>query len=278
MAVLVISENPHDMITLKNLCYRTDAIFHLRDGFVEEHADYYAIRTPSNPSFWFGNLIIFKRAPLPGDLDRWLRIHESVFGMTLNHITLGWDENRPGVTQEFIAAGFKVDDGIVLSMSSYAGGVPINPDFEVRKLQTDSDWKQITDLQIEIDRDDMDFGEDDGVFRTTQMNSLRTMAEEGHGDWWGAFHESQLVGGMGLYFDEDRTVGRFQYVTTRATHRRQRVCTTLLDQVVRDAFTTVRPDQLVINTGADPSNPAIKVYENFGFTRTMRCYALHKHL
>lgn len=264
------------MVSIKNLSFRTDAIFHLRDGFVEEYADYFAIRTPSNPTFWFGNFIIFKKAPRPGDLPRWLQIHEHVFRNTLNHITLGWDEDQPGVTEEFIDAGFKTHDGIVLSMASYENRAAINPDLLVRKLRTDLDWKQIVDLQIEIDLKDFQHKDDGGVFRSTHMKSLRTMAEEGHGDWWGAFHQDELIGGMGLYFDVDRTLGRFQYVTTRSSYRRQRVCTTLLDQVVRHAFEAVDPEQLVLNTGADASNPAIKVYENFGFVPTARSYALVK--
>lgn len=266
------------MIPIQNLGYRTDAIFHLRDGFVEEHADHYTIRTPSNPNYWFGNFILFKKAPLPGDLPRWLQIHQDVFSDTQSHITLGWDEDHPGATQEFLDAGFSIDDGIALAISSYDGGATINPDLVVRKLTTDSEWQQITHLQIETDRVDFKLPGDEGVFRTTQMKSLRTMAEEGHGNWWGAFHDGDLVGGMGLYFDPDRTVGRFQYVTTRLTHRRQRVCTTLLDHVVRHAFATIQPEQLVISTGAEDDNRALKVYENFGFTPAERSYALIKHL
>ena len=195
------------MISIKNLGYRTDAIFHLRDGFVEEHAEYYAIRTPSNPDFWFGNFILFKQAPTAGDLSRWLQIHEHTFRSSLNHITFGWDEDHPGVAGEFIDAGFKVHDGIVLSMASYENLATVNPDLVVRKLRTDSEWKQMVDLQIEIDREDFKFRDDGGVFRSTQMNSLRNMAGEGHGDWWGAFHHTDLIGGMGLYFDADRSLG-----------------------------------------------------------------------
>ena len=256
---------PAAMTPIKNLCYRSDAIFHLRDGFVEEHADYFAIRTPSNPSFWFGNFILFKRAPMPGDLSRWLQIHEHIFGSALNHITLGWDEDHPGVTGEFVDAGFKIQDGIGLSIAAYENPVATNPDLVVRRLRSDSEWKQMVDLQIEIDREDFQYGGDNGDFRTTQMNSLRAMAEEGRGDWWGAFDQDSeaVIGGMGLYFDADHTFGRFQYVTTRSTSRRQRVCTTILDHVVRHAFETFHPEQLVISTGADSAGSSASVQPGF---------------
>ncbi len=262
------------MHAIKNIGYLTDTIFHDRDGFVEEHADFFSMRTPTNPTFWFGNFILFKRAPIAGDFDGWMEIHRQVFGGTLNHATFGWDEPAPGFIDEFIAAGFRTSNGLALSMSAYDGGAAINPDLTVRQLRGASDWEAMVGQQIQIDREDFRYPEDSGFFRRTQMASLRAMAEEGHGNWWGAFAGGELIGGMGLYFDAARTVGRFQYVTTRASHRRQGVCTTLLDRVVRHAFETVKVKHVVICTGAGDANPAIPTYRNFGFCEAVRSYAL----
>lgn len=262
------------MHAIKNIGYRTDMIFHDRNGFVEEHADYFAIRTPTNPSFWFGNFILFARAPVAGDFEGWMNTHREVFGATLNHVTLSWDEPTPGFIDEFIAAGFRPSNGLALSMCTYGGGAAINPDIAVRTLHETSEWEAMLAQQIVADREDFGYPEDGGFFRRTEMKSLKAMAEDGQGHWWGAFDGPELVGGMGLYFDVERTVGRFQYVTTRASHRRQRVCTTLLDRAVRHAFETVKVKQLVICTGADDSNPAITAYRNFGFREAVRSYAL----
>ncbi|MEQ1861523.1 MAG: GNAT family N-acetyltransferase [Chthoniobacteraceae bacterium] len=203
-----------------------------------------------------------------------MAIHRGVFGGALNHVTFGWDEPAPGFIDEFIAAGFRTSNGLALSMSAYDGGVSVNQDLTVRPLRETSEWEAMLEQQMHIDREDFGYPEDGGFFRRTQMKSLRALAEAGHGDWWGAFHGSELIGGMGLYFDEERTVGRFQYVTTRASRRRQRVCTTLLDRAVRHAFETVKVKQLVICTGADDKNPAIPTYRNFGFRETVSSYAL----
>ena len=262
------------MHAIKNIGYLTDTIFHDRHGFVEEHENYFAIRTPTNPSFWFGNFILFKRAPAAGDFDEWMEIHRDVFGDTLNHVTLAWDEPLQGFIDEFTAADFRTSNGLALSMSAYGGGASINPNITVRPLSETSEWEAIIKQQIVIDREDFSYPDDGGSFRRTEMKSLRAMAEEGHGNWWGAFDGNELVGGMGLYFDETRTIGRFQYVTTRASHRRQRVCTTLLDRAVRHAFETVKVKQLVICTGAEDSNPAIPAYQQFGFREAVRSYAL----
>lgn len=262
------------MHAIKNIGYLTDTIFHDRHGFVEEHADYFTIRTPTNPTFWFGNYLLFKRAPAAGDFGKWMEIHREVFRGSLNHVTIGWDEPTPGFIDEFIAAGFRTSNGLALSMNSYGGEAAINPTITVRPLRETSEWEAMLEQQMVIDREDFGYPEDGGFFRRTEMKSLKAMAEEERGHWWGAFDGPELVGGMGLYFDVSRTVGRFQYVTTRSTHRRQRVCTTLLDQVVRYAFESVKVQQLVICTGADDDNPAIPTYRNFGFREAVRSYAL----
>jgi GNAT superfamily N-acetyltransferase len=259
---------------MQNLVCRTDAIFHRRDGFIEEFPTHWVIRTPSNPSFWFGNYILFRNAPQPADLATWLGIHAAAFSLTLNHITLGWDLPEPGEIQQFLDVGFRASHGISLSMSSYEGEVTINPNLQIRPLQTDAEWEAMVAQQIRIDSEDFHYPEDAGTFRRQQMVSSREMAQEGRGDWWGAFLGLELVGGMGLYFDEAQTIGRFQYVTTDSRHRRQRVCTTLLDHIVRYAFSTVDPEVLVISTDAEETNHAIPTYRNFGFKDAMRSYAV----
>ncbi|MCF3649890.1 GNAT family N-acetyltransferase [Synoicihabitans lomoniglobus] len=263
---------------IANLGYHTDCIFHQQDGMVEEREDHWVIRTPTNPTFWFGNLVLFKTAPLPGDFERWHQIHAAAFGQTLNHITLGWDEDAPGETDPFTAAGFEFNRDIVLAMSAYAGGVRIHPQLTIRPILNDADWLAVTALQVEVDRDDFSYRADNGEFRTNQAASYRKLTARGRGHYWGAFDGDTLVGSMGLYFDAAGSVGRFQYVTTRASHRRQRVCTTLLDHVIRHAFATVKPDLLVINTGAEDTNPAKTVYQSIGFQVAMHSYAVTRLL
>jgi len=261
---------------MQNLASRTDAIFLKRDGFLEEHPDYWVIRTPDNPTFWFGNYILFKHAPRPGDLARWLQIHNTVFGNSLNHMVLGWDEPVPGEIQQFVDAGFVASHGIVLALHSPPPITPTNPDLIVRPLRGQAEWDAMTRQQSDADREDFAYPEDGGVFRASQMAAAKRMAEDGQGDWWGAFLDGQLVGGMGLFFDEAGSIGRFQYVTTAIAHRRQRVCTTILDHVVRDAFDRISPEVLVICTGAEDDNPAIPTYRNFGFRDAMRSYAFRR--
>ena len=54
-----------------SLVYETNLIFHRLEGEVADRGDYLCIRTPANPTFYWGNLLIFKAPPRAGDLARW---------------------------------------------------------------------------------------------------------------------------------------------------------------------------------------------------------------
>ena len=220
--------------------------------------------------------MLFKRAPEAGDLDSWLEIHRHAFGQRLNHHVFGWDEPREGDISAFLTTGFVTSHGIALSLSAYAGGAITNPSLTVRPIVSDSDWELVIAQQIFVDRVDFDYPEDGGTFRRAGAAFYQKLAHEKRGNWWGAFQGDELVGSMGLFFDEQNQVGRFQNVSTSPAHRRQHVCTTLLDHIVRHAFTAVGAEKLVIATGAEDDNAAIPNYQNFGFKFTAPNFALKR--
>lgn len=258
-----------------NLSYQTDFIFHRFQGEVMEHANYWVVRTPNNPTYWFGNFLLFKTAPAGHRiLDRWLELHRQEFGDNLNHRVFGWDEEREGDVGSFLEAGFQTSHGIELALDTMPGTSKLNPAITVRPIIATTDWEAVAAQQILVDRVDFDYPEDGGEFRRRQLKGFRKMSEAGRGHWWGAFIGPELVGNMGLFFDEQNRVGRFQNVSTSPDHRRRRVCTTLLHHIVQHAFEKVGARQLVICTGADDDNAAIPTYRNFGFKDAGRSYAV----
>ena len=46
--------------------WRTDLIFARFDGELIERPDCLVVRTPANPSFWWGNFLLFDHAPKAG--------------------------------------------------------------------------------------------------------------------------------------------------------------------------------------------------------------------
>lgn len=259
----------------QNLSYQTDLIFHRYEGEVEEHADYWVVRTPSNPTFWFGNFVLFRRAPQgPGACEEWLQIHHEQFGDSLNHRVFGWEEPREGEIDSFLQQGFKTSHAIALTLDHVPTPPRLNPEVEVRPITTKDDWEKVAVQQIAADRDDFGYPEDGGKFRRNQLANYQAMSSDHRGNWWGAFLDEKLVGNMGLFFDEENRVGRFQNVGTHADHRRQRVCTTLLNHIVEDAFNRVGARQVVICTGMEDDNPAVPTYRKFGFTDAGPGYAV----
>ncbi|MDB4537205.1 GNAT family N-acetyltransferase [Akkermansiaceae bacterium] len=249
---------------MNNPGYLTDAIFHRDHGSVEDKGDYYLIRTPSNPTFYWGNHLLFKSPPAPGDYEHWRKIHDQEFGTDQKHIAFGWDSSEKGSTEEFESNGFTLDDGIVLQQTTEPAPVPQNKDLNIRKIHSDQDWHAVTELQITQGCpgvSDADYRD----FKTRQMNNYRASQSRGLGHWWGAFLGDEIVGDMGLFFSPDGKMGRFQAVETAPSQRRKGVCTTLLSYLIRKAFQNEGAEELFIVTDLDSVPETI--YRSVGFQR-----------
>ena len=93
------------------------------------------------------------------------------------------------------------------------------------------------------------------------MAGYRAMTQAGIGEWFGAFVGQQMVGGLGIFLDED--IGRFQEVVTRSVFRRQGICRSLVYHASIEAFAHLGAERLVIV--ADDDYVAGRIYEQVGF-------------
>lgn len=259
---------------MKNLGYLTDAIFHRLDGEVTDRGDYYLVRTPSNPTYFWGNYLLFKSKPHKGCFDHWMKIHEEEFGPDPGHIAIGWDTYEKGDFSDFLDHGFKPNEDLVLCLTGPPNQVRLNPDLEVRKFATDEDWQASIDGQIaegfySVSKADY------RIFKTDQMANHRLNQERGKGNWWGAFLDGELVGDMGIYFDQEEKIARFQNVGTAKAHRRKRVCSTLLDQVIKNTIAEEDIERLVIV--AEHGSIAETIYRSFGFVEDGLQWGVYWH-
>lgn len=245
---------------MRNLSYLTDSIFHRFNGEVVDRGDYFVIRTRSNPTFFWGNYLLFKTPPDRDCFARWMAFSADEFGTEMGHVTFGWDSAEPGDIAVFADNGFESDAFVVLTLSQLPAGEAANDQIQIRKLGNDSEWKAATELQIETGAPTVSM-EAYRAFKEPQMLGYRRMQEAGHGAWWGAFRGSELVGDLGLFFDSDHTVGRFQCVQTAPAHRGQGICRSLLRTAAADALKQV--SSLVIVAEAD--SHAAEIYQKFGF-------------
>lgn len=78
---------------LQSLGYRTDLIFPAFEGEILDRGTYLVIRTPTNPSFHWGNFLLFAEPPQPGDFQRWRDLFAREIGTPpqVQHQTFGWD-------------------------------------------------------------------------------------------------------------------------------------------------------------------------------------------
>ncbi len=249
------------MREIENLGYRTECMIHQLSGQIEEKKDYYVIRTPSNPTYHWGNLLLYKTAPASGDFNSWLTAFDLEFGPDFNHVTFGWDSSELGDIEAFKENRFSIANHRVLELGKLNVPRPTSAEIDIRTIESDSDWKAVVELQLLV------FGEGDNPayleFLERKFQSFRELSEGGNGDWWGAFNGAKLVGDLGLYFNADRSLARFQDVETHPDFRRRAICSNLLYKAIDHLLEKGGNPNIVIC--AETGNPSYEVYRSLGF-------------
>ena len=260
---------------VRSLAYQTDLFFPAFDGEIFDRDNYLVIRTPANPSFYWGNFLLFAHPPQPGDNVRWpdLFAREIVAPPQVRHQTFGWDTttDEKGAVESFLADGFRLNHMAVLTTQQVHP--PQNPatDVTVRPLVTEQDWERALVNQV-ICREP---GHDEAghrVFKQQQMARYREMAAGGLGAWFGAFIGRQLVADLGIFHNQ--IVGRFQLVETHPDYRRRGIGGTMVFEAARYALAHFGIDTLVIVAEMD-SAPA-RLYGSVGFQPTEHQWGLER--
>lgn len=256
---------------LTSLGRKTDLIFAKFSGEITEKEDYILVQTPSNPNFHWGNFLVFKNAPRPGDFKRWTQIFKAEFeGFTgMNHMTITWDSTRPGEVQEFIDEGFEFEEGIVLATNKLIYPTKFNSRLKIKKISSDREWEDAYQMQL-LTTDEKYAGKEFEVFKKKQMAEYRAMSEQGLGNWFGAYLGEQIVGDLGIFYQEE--LARFQNVGTHPHFRRQGICQTLVYESAQMALGEYGVSTLVME--ADANYHAAKIYESVGFKPVEKNYSL----
>ncbi len=254
---------------VKSLGYRTDLIFPKFDGEIIDRGNYLVIRTPSNPTFYWGNFLLFSDPPDCGDDLRWRSIFIEEIGgpPDIRHQTFGWDaqSGERGHIQPFLDEGFQFSDLVVLTTSQIISEKPPESGLDFRSLQSEDDWDQATENQIrcrEPGHEESHFR----VFKQDQMTRYRKMEVERLAAWYGAFIGGELVGDLGIIHDGE--LGRFQSVETHPAYRRQGIASSLIQAAASHAFMQFNLQSLVMV--ADKGSPAERLYKSLGFEMSER--------
>ncbi|MEO8124453.1 MAG: GNAT family protein [Burkholderiales bacterium] len=269
-----------------SLGWRTELIFHRFDAQVTRRAEYLVVRTPHNPTYYWGNFLLFDRAPRAGDAAVWLAAFDEEITRSQpesSHLAFGIDGETPAaLPDDFQALGVRLFPSTVLTMKRdqlRAPRRPLAPGFEMRAMRLPQEAPLAVEVQVASDA----HGHEPAgyrVFRERQMTRYGRMAEAGLGHWFGIFamtaQGQALVADCGLFrdgFGAD-ALGRFQFVSTHPAWRRQGLCSALIHAVCEHGFDTMGLASLVIV--ADPSDVAIGLYQALGFVRDHELWYLER--
>ena len=258
---------------IRSLAYRTDLIFPAFDGKILDRGNYLVVRTPSNPTFYWGNFLLFSRPPGPRDFIKWRQLFASEIGVPpqVEHQAFAWDslEGEAGLVEPFLKAGFGLSLDVVLTTEALVP--PARPDHSVvvRALEADADWQQALTLQMAC-REEVHGEGGYRIFRERLMDRYRRMSEARRGHWYGAFIEGKMVADLGIFHQDG--LGRYQSVETHPDFRRRGVAGTLIYAAGCQAMAEHGLRTLVIVAEAD-SAPQ-RLYQSLGFAAREKALGL----
>ncbi len=247
---------------MSSLAFRTDlALAALAGSEVEDRGDHVVVRTPANPTYWWGNFLLLPRPPSAEEVPGWLERFAATFPGA-QHLAFGVDDPQ-GTVDDLAAlreAGLSTEAMTVMTATSVHQPPRPNREATYRPLAGDDDWRQ----QAELAR----AGEDEHhseAFVSAKTAAERSLTGRGIGEWWGAFVDGRLLASMGLVA-AGPGLARFQQVKTHPAARGRGLAGTLVHEVSRFGLEELGARTLVMV--ADPGYLAIRIYRSVGFADT----------
>jgi len=263
----------------RSLVYATEIDVLPSDRLVERRDGYLAIRSPSNPAHYWGNLLLFDAAPGEGDALRWEQLFEQEFGdePRVRHQTFAWDctDGSAGrAREEFVPRGYDLAEviGLVAERDQLKDHPRANRDVVVRPLDptpgADAElWAAVVELQV-AGREEGHSAESYRAFTLARLADRRVHFQAGRGAWYVALDPSNgdVSASCGIVVTAGR--GRFQVVDTALAYRRRGISSRLLVEAARYSADVHGAERFVI--AADANYHALSLYESLGFVRQER--------
>lgn len=229
------------------------------------------IRSPSNPTHYWGNVLLFDQPPAGGDRIRWERRFQAEFAdqPLTEHRAFGWDQTEDALgmaREEFLGHGYTLERnvGLVAAAERIRPHARANQEVMTRPLAPRGDqplWDQVVEMQV-AGRDAERFAQESHrTFCRRRQADLRDLFAAGHGAWYVALSRDEVVGSCGIVVTQER--GRYQAVDTAPAHRRRGICSRLVVDAAHHAADRHGARRLVIV--ADPEYHALGIYESLGF-------------
>lgn len=258
----------------RTLGYQTDLFFIEKNGFVERRDRYVVARTPENPTYYWGNFLLYPEPPSAQSSPRWLADFEHEFPDAA-HRAFGWDSTSAGDPSVLQGAGLQLSDLIVMTAPRVAP--PRNGDLEiaVRPLESDAEWRDAIETGVRVQQEEEPVDETAfRHFKTVRYRNYRALQASGFGAIYGAFVDGVLAGSLGIFGEAD--FGRFQAVEVDPRYRRHGVCSRLLFEASEDFRNGRHVQRFVIVALSDGPHDAAAIYAAAGFRRAEQMWGIWK--
>ncbi|CAN7536921.1 GNAT family N-acetyltransferase [Terrabacter sp. LjRoot27] len=237
-------------------------LLRLQGSTVTDHGDHLVVRTPANPTFWWGNFLLVPTAARSDEVERWT----SRFVAELpdaHHRAIAFTQPG-GDTEAWAAHGWDVEVDVDLATTSVPAPATAPDGILLRALETDDDWEQ----SAHVGGSDTPEDRRDGrlVFERRRAAAQRALVESGRARWFGAFDGDRLVANLGIVRLGD--LARYQDVVTLESHRRRGIAGALVRAAGEWALEDPAVGRLVIV--AEDGGPAIGLYQRAGFAEVAR--------
>jgi ribosomal protein S18 acetylase RimI-like enzyme len=257
-------------VEVRSLGYRTDLMLRrLAGASVADRGDHLVVRTPANPTFYWGNFLLID-PPAAGTSPIWLEEFSREFP-DAKHVAIGIDgvHGDTGDVSEMRAAGLELETNVVLTAERLRRPGRASS-VDVRPLVSDTDWQQSVAVRLAVDEDR---GQEHREFVERRAVEARRLMSDGHGEYFGAYVDGVVRASLGIVTD-GQGLARYQNVETHPHHRRQGLASALLVAAAEAATSKFGATTFVIV--ADPDYVAIDLYRALGFTDTQRQVQLQR--
>ena len=240
---------------------------------IEDRGDHLFVEVPDQPSFFFGNLLVFERGPAPGDAARWPALFGEAFAHRpgVRHVTLAWQQAAPDDRgrDALVAAGFEHHSHVGMIAREVRVRETRIAKLAIREIVSDQDWEHAAQHELRLNPRPEHF-KDYAAFVAGRFRALRRLAQEGRGAWYGAFAEEQLVSALGLFRVGE--LARYQNVGTHPEFRRLGIAGALIAEAARRTLSRPGVERLVMVS--EDSGGAFDLYRALGFEPAERRFAL----
>lgn len=259
---------------MRSLGLATDLLALRGIAETERHPDHIVVRTPDQPDFWSGNLIVSLGAPLSPE-DEVARFRSAF--PEASHVTVAWDDphlDPDPLREAWEALGAEIGAEDVLSRQGPPPPCPWPDGYAIRELDpaSDEDWTESLRVALTVGVGEGYEEASHRPFLQRRIEGRRAQVRAGMLRWWGVFQDGHLAAQMGLVEGEvdGRPLARFQDVDTHPDHRRRGLCAALLSHVGAAAMA---PTLVIV---AEPDGDAGRIYRRAGFAPVERIVAAQR--